>query len=100
MSKESIDLPKNEKEIVPDEKCVPKTPERDVWKEFHEHVHSGNVDKILELAVYLQEQGRTEDAEKIKNKAYEIEGQNFTEKAKELSEGFNENKDEIKGDDK
>jgi hypothetical protein len=74
-------------------KNKPKTEERDVWEEFHKYVHLGKVDKVLELAVFLREQGREEDAKKVLNKAYEIEGQNFRKKAEELSEGFDQNKD-------
>jgi hypothetical protein len=43
-------------------KNKPKTEERDVWEEFHKYVHLGKVDKVLELAVFLREQGTEEDA--------------------------------------
>lgn len=70
------------------EKPKPRTSERDIWREFYECVNHGEVDKILELAVFLSEHGRKEDAKKVLNKAYSIEDQNFREKAKELLEGF------------
>jgi len=86
MGRESIELPKNESEIVSEEKCVPKTPERDVWRDFHEYVHEGDVDKILELANFLHDHDREEEADRVLNRAYEIEGMNFKEKSKKILE--------------
>ena len=84
MKRESIEKNK--------EKPFPRTSERDVWRDFYKYVHSGDTDKILDLAVFLKEEGREEDAEAVLEKAYKIEGQNFREKAKEVLEGFEENK--------
>jgi len=97
---ESMDLSKNESEIISNEKCVPKTPERDVWKEFHEYVHRGDVDKILELANFLYSNGREEVAEKVLKRAYEIEGMNFKEKSKEIFKQLDKKEIDEEGVDK
>lgn len=82
MSKESI-----EKNIS---EHKPKTDDRDVWNDFHEYVHEGDVDKILELANFLHDHGREEDADRVLNRAYEIEGMNFKEKSKKILKDLRE----------